>query len=89
MGTTAPLIVVGGHGNWELDDAGMLDVVPVCHGWKFPSNGSEAVPTLAHIPKAVRGSLGIHPFSKPSLYDHRGVSTRPAFDWPIYVSISD
>ena len=66
IGTLAAVIDVGGQGNWVLEEAGIDDGVPVCHGRKFP--GKRLMLTLrgAHLPWAVRGSFGIHPFCRPS-----------------------
>jgi len=67
MGTLAALMVVGGQGNRAVEDAGIEDgTPPVCHGLKSPSKGSEAASSDSHMPRAVRGSFGIHPLRRPS-----------------------
>lgn len=84
--TSAFVIAGGGQGNCVDEAESIVEgVPPVCHGWKGPSNGVSARPSDAHIPKAVRGSLGIQPFSNPSEYDQSGVSTRPASEGAIYI----
>jgi hypothetical protein len=54
---------------------------PVCHGVNPPVKGF----VLPQTPELSRGSSGIQPLSKPSLYDHDGDSTLPETDeFPIF-----
>ena len=48
---------------------------PVCDAEYVSSNWSATTPREAHVPTADRGSVGIHPFSRPSWYDHNGDCT--------------
>lgn len=63
---TAPALlnVVGGQGKAFDTVAGMFPapVPPVCQGFKGGCHGL----LLPHAPMASRGSVGIHPWSKPS-----------------------
>jgi hypothetical protein len=52
--------VVGGQGKDAVDDAGMVDGVPVCHG-KYAEKDPAGAEREAHFPTATRGSVGIHP----------------------------
>ena len=82
-GTSALLIVAGGQGYAADELAGIEDGVPVCHGANVPEKSDIVALREEHMPKAVLGSLGIHPCSRPSWYDHSGASTRPAWDGAI------
>lgn len=48
--TEAPVIVAGGQGKLSVEEAGMDDGVPVCHGEYVPSKGSCAAPKARHFP---------------------------------------
>lgn len=82
-GTSATLNVAGGQGNAADELAGIDDGVPVCQGANVPEKSDNVALREAHMPTAVRGSLGIHPCSRPSWYDHSGDSTRPAWEGAI------
>lgn len=81
-------IVAGGH--WPNDAVAVAAIVPapappVCHDSYSPSKGELCESSDAHVPLAVRGSAGIHPFSRPSWYDQRGASTLLLVDeFPIF-----
>lgn len=73
----ALLITAGGQGRLLETLAGMFPEPDV----KGPFHGS----VLPHVPMASRGSVGIHPFSRPSLYDQAGDSTLPdMLELPIF-----
>lgn len=69
-GAPAPEMEAGGQGNEAVTLGGTLPAPspPVCHGRYCPLNGDLGPkPSAAHLPLEVRGSLGIHPLSRPSL----------------------
>lgn len=82
--TGPPLLIVGGgHASADVTEEGMLPapVPPVCQAAKGGVHGLE----FPQTPTASRGSVGIQPFSRPSWYDHAGVSTLPlTLELPIF-----
>jgi len=58
-------IVGGGHARPAITSVGIdpAPAPPVCHALREPWNGA----LFPHCPMAARGSVGIHPFSNPSL----------------------
>lgn len=83
IATSKPFSVVGGQGKEAVDEAGMVDGVPVCQG-KYAEKDPAGAEREAHFPTATRGSVGIHPLRKPSWYDQRGDSMFPdVCDGPI------
>ena len=60
IATSKPFSVVGGQGKEAVDEAGMVDGVPVCHG-KYAEKDPAGAEREAHFPTATRGSVGIHP----------------------------
>ena len=86
-GTAAAFeMVVGGQGYEEVALGGILPAPspPVCHGRYVPPNGVPGVtPSAAHLPFESRGSFGIQPLSRPSLYDQSGAWTFPSVVSPI------
>lgn len=67
-GAPAFAIDTGGQGNAALSEAEMLPAPapPVCHGWYAPSKMGPETPSEAHLPTVSLGSVGIHPFWRPS-----------------------
>lgn len=64
--TSALLIVAGGQGYAADELAGIDEGVPVCQGANAPEKSDIVALREVHMPNAVRGSLGIHPCSRPS-----------------------
>ena len=65
-----PDIVTGGHGKDDDEAAGIgpAPAPPVCQAEYVPAQGScAAAPKAWHLPEAVRGSFGTHPFARPYL----------------------
>lgn len=74
-----PLLMTGGgQASPAVTSGEMLPAPapPVCCG----VNGGVHGFAFLQAPEAVRGSLGIQPFSRPSWYDHAGDSTLPVTD---------
>jgi hypothetical protein len=64
-----PARLVGGNApNWDVDDGTIVPAPgpPVIHGWNVPLNWGVLTPMAAQVPRALRGSGGIHPPSRPS-----------------------
>jgi hypothetical protein len=64
-----PLMVAGGYWPYTaIEVAAMVPAPapPVCHDAYCPLKGCCETPRAAHVPSAVRGSAGIHPFCSPS-----------------------
>lgn len=62
-------IEVGGQAN-SAETLGAMEPAPappVCQGSKVPEKGFPWTPRDAQIPCASRGSVGMNPFSRPSL----------------------
>ena len=72
------VIVVGGHSIPSVAAAPSVEAVapPVALAASVPVHGA----VFPHCPTASRGSVGIHPCSRPSEYDQLGDSTRPLVD---------
>lgn len=60
IATSKAFSVVGGQGKDAVDEAAMVDGVPVCHG-KYAEKDPAGEEKEAHFPEATRGSVGIHP----------------------------
>lgn len=78
-----PFIVAGGYWPYvAIEEAAMVPAPapPVCHDVYCPSKGCCEAPRASHVPIAIRGSVGIHPFCSPSWYDQRGASTEFVVD---------
>ena len=71
----AVLKLAGGQGMSAVAEAGMLPAPapPVWYALRGPSKGD----LLPQVPTAVRGSVGIQPFSRPSWDDQWGDMTVP------------
>ena len=75
-----PLLIVEG-GQATVDASEPAPEPPVCQALSSPSQGAG----LPQEPYAVRGSVGIQPWSRPSEYDQAGEPTLPrVFDSPIF-----
>ena len=65
--TSVLVIIAGGQGNSTDVAAGMEDgTEPVCQGRKSPEKRLIDTEREAHLPSAVRGSVGIQPCARPS-----------------------
>lgn len=86
-GTVAgtPESVGGGHCPYDAsaDAATTPSPAPVAAGAYVPLKRGTFTSYDAHVPFAVRGSFGIHPFWSPSWYDHSGVLMSPLTSGPI------
>ena len=73
-------MLLGGQGYKAVAVAGMFPAPspPVCQGRYVPPNGCGTVtPRAAHLFLESRGSFGIQPLSRPSLYDQSGAPMVP------------
>jgi len=78
-GSPTSVNVGGGHGYDSVVVGARTAPCPLTiHGSYTPSNGTGVYPNFSHVPIAVRGSLGIQPFSHPREYDQPGVTMRPS-----------